>query len=441
MNRLALPVTLVFAVLSAACAPVWAEESPNTGNGSAIFLHPDGMGANTWTAVRLIVAGPDGRLHWDNMERTAAYAGPMLDSVTASSNGGGTSHAWGVRAESESFGTVGGQRIAASRSGAAVPLMIEAQSRGKAIGLVNTASITDAGTGTQIASVESRKDDAGIALQLFEARPEVLLGGGEAFFLPEGVTGVHGPGQRKDGRNLIEEARAEGYVIVRTRDELLALPPDTHRVLGLFAAEATFNEGSEEALAAAGLPVFSPLAPRYEEMVRAALVVLAHDPDGFYLMAEEEASDNMAGDNNAGGVIEAASGADRALGHALSFAAGRGDVTVVVASDSDCGGLQVTGDDVVAGSALSPVAENGSPQDGVSGTASMPFMAAPDRAGRAHPFAVSWASSSDMSGGGVVRAQGPGADIVRGTLDSTDIYAVLYLGLFGVHPDEARVRH
>jgi alkaline phosphatase len=35
-----------------------------------------------------------------------------------------------------------------------------------------------------------------------------------------------------------------------------------------------------------------------------------------------------------------------------------------------------------------------------------------------------------MSGGGVVRAQGPGAARVRGTLDSTDIYAVLHAALF-----------
>jgi alkaline phosphatase len=57
-------------------------------------------------------------------------------------------------------------------------------------------------------------------------------------------------------------------------------------------------------------------------------------------------------------------------------------------------------------------------------------MAAPNRAGLALPFALSWASDGDMSGGGVVRAQGPGAARVRGTLDSTDIYAVLHAALF-----------
>ena len=36
-----------------------------------------------------------------------------------------------------------------------------------------------------------------------------------------------------------------------------------------------------------------------------------------------------------------------------------------------------------------------------------------------------------MSGGLVARATGPGAMLVRGTIDSTGIYRALYLGLFG----------
>src|SRR5262245_2658271 len=59
---------------------------------SAVFLHPDGMGANTWGAVRLREVGPDGRLNWDRLPALAVYVGPMLDGVTASSNGGATTH-------------------------------------------------------------------------------------------------------------------------------------------------------------------------------------------------------------------------------------------------------------------------------------------------------------------------------------------------------------
>jgi alkaline phosphatase len=392
------------------------------------------MGPNTWAAARLKEFGPDGRLAWDRLAHAALYVGPMADQLSASSNGGGTSHAWGVRAKADSFGMIDGQSIQAAASGAPMPLMLEAQRAGKQIGLINSASITDAGTGTQLARVANRRDHTEIARQMLEAKPDLLLGGGEQYFLPTGVQGVHGPGVRTDGRNLIEEARAQGYRIVRTRAELEAAAKAPGKVLGLFAAADTFNEGTEEALKQQGLTAFQRQAPRYDEMVAAALAILGPGRNGFYLMAEEEATDNFGGENNAAAVLEAVAGADRAIAHALTAAAKNKALLVLVASDSDCGGLQATGDDVVEGKALPARWENGAPVDGVDGTGGLPFMAAPDRAGRRLPFALSWAADGDMSGGGVARAHGWGAQRVAGTMDSTDIYKALHAALISRSP-------
>ncbi len=91
-----------FATFSA--KPVAPTVAPTPRPGSAIFLHPDGMGANTWSATRLLQVGPDGRLAWDRLPRLAIYVGPMTDSVNASSNGGATTHAYGVRAHLDSDG-------------------------------------------------------------------------------------------------------------------------------------------------------------------------------------------------------------------------------------------------------------------------------------------------------------------------------------------------
>ena len=51
----------------AGCAPAGprTDVAPVEPARSAIFLHPDGMGANTWAALRLHAVGPDGRLAWD----------------------------------------------------------------------------------------------------------------------------------------------------------------------------------------------------------------------------------------------------------------------------------------------------------------------------------------------------------------------------------------
>jgi len=392
---------------------------------SAIFLHPDGMGAGTWAALRLREAGPDGRLAWDRLPAAAVYVGPMLDRVTASSNGGATSHAWGVRAKSDSYGMVDGSKPARAASGSDAPIGLEAKRRGKRLGLVNSASVTEPGTGAMVASVRDRKDEAEIAAQLLAARPDVLLGGGEGWFLPKGARGRHGPGLRTDGRNLVEEARAAGYTVVFTAAELAAAGGDG-KLLGLFAHEETFNEGDRAAVTRAG-GLLKPGAPDWDAMVAAALKRLTGAPYGYLLVANHEATDNLGGEN-ASGVLRAAAAADRAVAVAAAAAARDPELTLVVASDSDCGAMVAT--DEGAGAAAVPArGELGARLEGDEN--GRPFLAAPDAQGRRLPFAVSWASEGDVAGGLVARGTGPGARFITGTIDSTDVYRALHLGLFG----------
>ncbi len=427
-GRLAAIIAVTVFFVSPAVAETPSGAEPMATPRSAIFLHPDGMGANAWMLARLAGVGPDGRLAWDDLPAAAVYVGPMLDSVTATSNGGATTHAYGVRAETGSYGTINGQPIETAASGYRGSLMIQARDAGKAIGIVNSSSVTEPGTGAFLAQVADRDDDQGIAAQILASGADVILGGGETFFLPRGVQGRHGPGSRTDGRNLIEEARAMGYAVAFTADELAALPAGTRRVLGLFAEEETFNEGTEQQLRRGGLPVFQPQAPRFDVMIAAAIAILEQDPDGFFLVGNEEASDNLAGDNNAQALIEAGLGADRAIQAAMGAAVRNPLLTIVVASDSDCGGAQASGDDAVAGARVPNRGENGAPQDG-DGRAS--FLAAPDARGVRHPFMVRWASGGDNSGGIVARGYGPGAQLIQGTIDSTGVYHALALGLFG----------
>jgi alkaline phosphatase len=400
---------------------------------SAIFLHPDGMGANTWAALRLLKAGPDGRLAWDALPRLAIYVGPMRDSVSASSNGGATTHAYGIRAWLDSYGSVSGGLTPVAASGKPMSVMREAQADGKAVAIINSSSLTEPGTGAFLASVRNRSDDFAIAAQILAASPDIALGGGERNFLPRGTRGRHGMGARNDGRNLIEEARAAGYAVVFTRDELAALPADARRVLGLFAHDDTFNEDNEAGLARARLPAFQPQAPRFDEMLAFALARLKTAEKGYFIVANEEGTDNLSGENNASATLEAAAGADRAISIALAAARVDPQLTVIVASDSDNGGMNATGDDLEKfGPRLPARASNGSPIDGDNGR---PFLAEADARGERLPFYVSWASESDSAGGTVARGIGPGAARIEGTIDSMDIYRALYLGLFGKLPE------
>jgi alkaline phosphatase len=436
MIRTLSPVPLALALACASFAAIAEEHAAPVASasrpGSAIFLHPDGMGANTWSATRLLLVGPDGRLAWDRLPRLAIYIGPMTDSVNASSNGGATTHAYGVRATLDSYGWVVKGETPIAASGQRMSLMREAQAAGKKIAILNSAPLTEPGTGAFLATIADRDDEAGIAAQILDAAPDIALGGGEMFFLPKGVRGRHGMGTRTDGRNLVEEAKRAGYAVVFTRDELLALPAGTQRVLGLFAHEATFNEADEATLAKGGLPPFQPQAPRFDEMLGFILSRLKDAPNGYLIVGNEEATDNLSGENNAPATLEAAAGADRAIALALAEARANPALTVIVASDSDNGAMNATGDDLDDPKDLPrPLPTRtavGSPLDSDGGK---PFLSAADARGVRQPFYITWASDSDSAGGTVARGIGPGAAKIEGTIDSTAIYRALYLGLFG----------
>lgn len=396
---------------------------------NVIFLHPDGSGINMWAATRMLYVGPDGDLAWDGLPHLGIYRGHLRDALAASSNAGGTIHAYGVKVgQDKSFGNDNGAPLGRES------IAREALRRGKAVGIVSSATVADAGTGTFLADAPDRKKYEAIALQMLEARPHVLLGGGEQFFLPKGVRGRHGEGTRDDGRDLIREAREAGYHVVFTRDELRAAPAGVNKLLGLFAANDTFMDMSEEEQREKGTPDYVTTAPTYAEMVQAALRVLEREEEGFLLVAEEEGTDNFAGKNNARGAMVACQRADEGIAVARSFVARRPDTFLMVAADSDCGGMQVVSEFDMDPSKPLPARddENGAPLDGAMGTGTLPFLAAADARGRRLPFGIAWAAGGDVAGAVVVRGEGARAgELIRPTMDNTAIYRAMRAAVFG----------
>lgn len=401
--------------------------------GNVIFIHPDGTGVNTWGAGRMLLAGPDGMLNWDRLERVGVYRGHLLNSLTASSNGGGTAHAYGVKVTTGAMGRDRGRQVV-SASGKPHSLMIEALRSGLAGGVISSASVTDAGTGVFLASVDSRRNHQEIAFQMIASRANVILGGGEQFFLPQGVRGRHGMGVRTDGVNLIDRARRAGYRVVFTRNELMALPAGTTRVLGLFTADDTFNDETEETLRQQNRPLYAPTAPAIDEMTRVALRVLQATGRRFFLVSEEEATDNFAGDQNAKGVFEALRRADRAIGVALEFQQRNPRTLILTAADSDCGGMQVLSVDNANAPLPARDEETGAMLDGREGTGTLPFLSAPDARGQRFPFAVAWSAGGDLAGGIAARAHGLNSALLPANVQNTDIFRVCYRTLFGRWP-------
>lgn len=389
--------------------------------GNVIFVHPDGAGLNHWHAARIYWQGPDGSLQWDQLPHMAVYRGHLSDQLAATSNGGATTHAFGVKVQGpDSFGRDRGRSIR-SLSGFPGSILREASFRGHPVGVVNDGDVSgEPGTGAFLAETDNRGQVQAQALQILGGRPGfdgdtpadirdgepdpiVVMGGGERYFLPQGtpicgntisldcavhvdpVTGA-GPA-RSDGRNLLREAVEDGWTVIRTRSafetlsaRLEAQPGYAPKVLGLFAADDTFNDEEEEELIRKGLvrpatappPPEGPKAgrllcwgaapgsagfnpPTAAEMTALAVRILdrrsrLYAKKPFILVAEVESTDNFANRNNAIGTLRALARADAVIGIARDFQH-RGDrradplagfaTLVLTAADSDASGLQI----------------------------------------------------------------------------------------------------
>ena len=418
------------------------KKSPRITNRNVIFFHPDGFGLAHWDALRTYVSGPNGKLNWDNLPHMAVYTGNMKDSLTGTSHGGATTHAYGVKVVADSFGLDGHEEITAL-SGKNMSIMEEAIRAGFATGLVQSGDLTEPGTAAFVSSVKERDMYGEIAKQVIESKVDVILGGGEGWLLPKGVAGRHGAGARADGLNLIERARALGYTVVHNRDELMKLDAATRRVLGVFAHRHTFNDLPEEELRARGLPLYVAGSPTVTEMSEAALRILSQNPkstrQGTFLVVEEEGTDNLPNNSNAMGAFEAGRRADETIGVFIDFVSKNPNTLLLLAADSNAGGMNfghVPG--ATVGSIPVNTGKDGKfisiPADGVAGADTAPFIAASDKAGNRLPFRVAWATRKDMAGGVLARAKGLNAELVSEmrVVDNTDIYRLMYYTLFNV---------
>ncbi|KPJ83193.1 MAG: alkaline phosphatase, partial [Gemmatimonas sp. SG8_17] len=293
-------------ILATFCATALAAQPGDAQLGSAIFIHPDGSSVSAWSAARLLTVGPDGHMNWDRLDHLGVYRGHLTNSLGSTSHGGATAHAFGIKVPFESYGMSGTEPLTAL-SGKPFSVMHEAREAGLATAVINSGHLAEPGTGVFLASAYARSDVDTITLQIIESGTDIILGGGEALLLPPDVVGRHRvKGIRQDGRNLVERAGELGYTIVYTRDELLALPTPTDKVLGLFSYSHTFNDRSEQDLRALGnAPLYSENAPSVAEMLQVTLRLLDAKNERFLVVLEEEGSDNFANINNAIGTLTA----------------------------------------------------------------------------------------------------------------------------------------
>lgn len=405
----------------------------NCKTGNVIFLHPDGTALANWNAIRVLYYGPDGELNWDRLPQIGLYQGHTSNTLTSSSEGGATIHAYGVKVPLLSYG-MDGTKPLTSRSGSNLSIMMEARSKGINIGIINSGKIVEPGTGVFVASDPSRANEDAISKKIIESGADLIFSGGEENLLPAGFEGKFGSGKRKDGINVIELAKQFGYKVIYTREELFSLSDETEKVLGIFALSHTFNDKSEEELNTLGLKNYQPESPTLAEMTNAAIKFLSGKNGNFFLVVEEEGTDNFGNANNANGYFEALKRADDAIGIALNYYSKNPNTLIITAADSEAGGMEIYGflvKDMMPDRSLPEKADNGAPLDGVNGTGTLPFVTAKDKYGNQFPFAVAWSTNDDVFGSVVARAVGLNSELMKGKIDNTEIYRIMYATLFG----------
>lgn len=205
-------------------------------------------------------------------------------------------------------------------------VMQAARAAGKRIGLVTTAAVYDASPAAFSVQALNRRDSQKIVDEYVKLEPDVLLGGGAAFFLPE-----RQGGRRTDGRNVLEDLGSRGYAVARTTAELAAA--QSRRLVGLFApGDMAFEIDRDPAT-----------QPTTAEMMAAALRTLSRDsPSGFVLFVENENTDTAGHQNDAAALMHALWAVDDALRVALDFQKQNPRTLIIVTGDHEAGGLAVT---------------------------------------------------------------------------------------------------
>ncbi len=424
-------LTIVSILLTSAIS---CQDNKKIKTGNVIFFHPDGTALAGWNAIRVLFYGPDGELNWDRLSNIGLYLGHTTNTLTSSSEAGATVHSYGVKVPLLSYG-MDGTKPLTSRSGSNLSIMMEAKAKGINIGIINSGKIVEPGTGVFVASDVSRANEEAISKKIIESGADLIFSGGEENLLPVGVDGKFGPGKRKDGLNIIELAQQLGYKVIYTKEDLASLSYHTEKVLGIFGRSHTFNDKSEEDLQKLGLVNYQPEAPTLAEMTDAAIKFLSGKKGNFFLVVEEEGTDNFGNCNNANGYFEALKRADDAIGVALNFYQNNQNTLIITAADSEAGGMEIYGfleKDMMPDKPLPDTSKNGAPLDGVNGTGTYPFLTAKDRFGNRFQFAVAWSTSDDVYGSVIARAEGLNSGMMKGKIDNTEIYRIMYATLFGI---------
>lgn len=416
---------LVLLLMGSAVPSLSAQGDPGTGSAnSVIFFLGDGMGQAERDAAQLVTVGPYGNLTMDGLDYAGLVGTDSVDPETfiTDSAASATSYATGVKTFNGAIGV--------DANGDTVTNVAElAKAQGKSVGVVTTSQVTDASGAAFVAHVQSRRDQSEIARQMIEdVGVDVILGGGEDRWLPEGNPGAYpdNPAEdleeqsQSDQGDLISRAQELGYTYV---SDAAGLDGATEpKLLGLFANEEMFQQNPE-----GQGDIYDPIVS-LDQMTSKAIEILSQNPEGFFLFVEEEAVDEMGHANNSELTIKAVQELDKAVASGVEYAQANPDTLLLVTADHETGGMTIE-------SADNPEYPDESGPGGTAGTdAATPTAGETTISGEDGPFAITgtgyeffvdWTSTGHTGVRIPLTAMGPGAENLTGYYENTHVFEVM----------------
>jgi alkaline phosphatase len=281
-----------------------------------ISTDPDDPGIGD---ARRRVAIRSGALHLDSFWNVALMSVQQPGQPVPDPGADATALACGTRVENG--------YVATNSRGETLPQLIYAAARaGRATGLVTTSSLVQPTPVAFYSSTKGTPEPYRNAADLVYSGIDVVMGGGESYFTAANATNEYG---RRDGRNLLAEAKGRGYAVIETRDELNNVSPwRTREMLGLFAP---------------GQFYFSSLQPDHDrqptlaDMTRAAISSLNYNIGGYFLVVEHGLVARAAGQNLGKLAVNEVAEVDEAVQAAVDYAGP--DALVIVTDNYSLGSI------------------------------------------------------------------------------------------------------
>ena len=284
-------------------------EDEDTVAKNIILLIGDGMGI---TQISAGLYSNNNSLNLERFKHVGLHKAYASNDLITDSAAGATAFACGVKTYNGAIGVT-------ADTVAAQTILEEAESKGKATGMIATSTIVHATPASFIAHQASRQFYDWIAEDFLDTEIDYFVGGGLKYF-----------SNRDDDKNLVKDLERKGYTVKSFYDtEFNSVDLFGINRYAYFTAndQPLSYEQGRKYLVPATKQAINFLKPKSKE--------------GFFLMIEGSQIDWGGHSNRSDYIIKEMIDFDRAIGAALNFAERNKETLVIVTADHECGGYAI----------------------------------------------------------------------------------------------------